>query len=191
MTSLAAQIPSRHPMAVVERVGGKTMVATADDVLQVFVDEREEPSEVGERILELSDGTRTVRQIAQEVKAGKRDKFWEWIDKAKERTTCTLGLSVGDLPQGAPDTAVLRLEQGVCTGLAVRRRREVEPELTYLLVGSADDWREILAGFDAGKAVMYRKLRLERGEPLEFFRSAYYWTESLACLQRLGAELRA
>lgn len=67
MTPLAEQIPSRHPSAVVERVGGRTMVATDDDVLHVFVNEQEEPSEVAERIFELSDGTRTVRQISEVI----------------------------------------------------------------------------------------------------------------------------
>ena len=49
-------------------------------------------------------------------------------------------------------------------------------------------WREIMAGFDMGKAVMYRKLLLEKGEVLEFFKSIYYWTESLACIQRVPTE---
>ena len=42
-----------------------------------------------------------------------------------------------------------------------------------------------MGGFDMGKAVMYRKLLLEKGEVLEFFKSIYFWTESLACVQRI------
>ena len=42
-----------------------------------------------------------------------------------------------------------------------------------------------MAGFDMGKAVMYRKLLLEKGEVLDFFKSVYYWTESLASIQRI------
>lgn len=44
------------------------MVATPDDQLHYFVDDgSEEPSAVGDRILDLSDGTRTVREIARVV----------------------------------------------------------------------------------------------------------------------------
>lgn len=58
--------PSPHPEAAIENVGGRVMVATPDDQLHYFVEEgtEDEPSEVGDRIVELSDGTRTVREIA-------------------------------------------------------------------------------------------------------------------------------
>ena len=36
-----------------------------------------------------------------------------------------------------------------------------------------------------GRSIMYRKLLLEQGELLVFFRTVYYWTETLACLQRI------
>jgi hypothetical protein len=60
--------PRRHPEAAMERVGGRWMVATPDDQLHYFVEDGgEEPSDVGDRILDLSDGTRTVREIAQAI----------------------------------------------------------------------------------------------------------------------------
>ena len=108
MTSLGEQIPSRHPSAVVERVGGKTMVATAEDVLHVFVDEQEAPSEVGERLLELSDGTRTVRQIAEalcdefevdlETAMGDTEQF---ITRLVEQKVLVLGSSTAARHSGA------------------------------------------------------------------------------------------
>lgn len=119
-----------------------------------------------------------------EVKAGKLDKYWDWIDNAKKYLDCTLGLSVEGLPEGL-DCALLELEQGVCSKITLVSREEAEERSSYLLTGSYADWQEILAGYDMGKTIMYRKLRLVRGELLDFFKSAYYWTETLACLQNV------
>jgi hypothetical protein len=66
--ALYGLIPGPHPETAVEKVGGRWMVATPDDRLHYFVSEGgEEPSDVGDRILELADGTRTVREIAEMV----------------------------------------------------------------------------------------------------------------------------
>lgn len=125
---------------------------------------------------------------SEQVKAGKLQKYWDWIDDAKERTTAALGLAVDDLPGEGPNCVVLHLEKGVCTRAGVAPRPEVEADTTYLLTGSFADWRDLMGGYDAGKTIMYRKLRLEHGELLDFFKGAYMWTESLACLQKIPTE---
>ncbi len=67
MEELLDKKPSPHPEAAIENVGGRIMAATPDDQLHYFVEDgtEEEPSEVGDRIVELSDGARTVREIAE------------------------------------------------------------------------------------------------------------------------------
>ncbi len=90
-----------------------------------------------------------------------------------------------DLPDGNPDTIVLELERGACTGACLTTRAEAEPRCTYLLAGDCAAWREVMDGYDMGRSIMYRKLLLERGDVLVFFRTVYYWTETLACLQRI------
>jgi pyrroloquinoline quinone biosynthesis protein D len=69
MDSILDNKPSPHPDAAIETVGGRVMVATPDDQLHYFVEEgtEEEPSEVGDRIMQLADGTRTVREIAAAI----------------------------------------------------------------------------------------------------------------------------
>lgn len=126
---------------------------------------------------------------SEEVKATKLDKYWSWIEEARERTDGALGLAVDDLPGDGPDCLVLHLEKGLCTRAELRPREQAEPETTYLLTGTYEDWRELMNGYDAGKTIMYRKLRLEHGELLDFFKAAYLWTESLACLQQIPTEL--
>jgi Coenzyme PQQ synthesis protein D (PqqD) len=59
--------PAPHPDAGFERVDGRLMVASLDDMLHRFVEDDESPSYTAERIVELSDGTRTVRQIAAQI----------------------------------------------------------------------------------------------------------------------------
>jgi pyrroloquinoline quinone biosynthesis protein D len=52
-----------HPDTAVQRVGGRFMAATPDDRLHTFEAPDGSVSEVGERIIELVDGARTVGQI--------------------------------------------------------------------------------------------------------------------------------
>jgi hypothetical protein len=121
-----------------------------------------------------------------EARAKKIERFWEWIEKARQQVNCQLALAVEGLPGGgARDCLLLDLEHGRCVRARLATRDDAEATATYLLSGSYADWRDIMAGFDMGKAVMYRKLLLEKGEVLEFFKSVYYWTESLACIQRI------
>jgi hypothetical protein len=47
----------------------------------------------------------------------------------------------------------------------------------------------MLAGYDVGKMVMYRKLMLEKGDTLQFFTAAFYWTELLAAIQSVPVEV--
>lgn len=128
---------------------------------------------------------------SDEVRARKIPRFWEWIDKAKEYVNCQLALAVDGLPASRRDCLLLDLEHGRCVRARLATRDEAEAGATYLLAGSYRDWREIMGGYDMGKAVMYRKLLLEKGEVLEFFKSIYYWTESLACIQRIPTRFSA
>ena len=124
-----------------------------------------------------------------EAKAKKIARFWEWIEKAKQHVNCQLALVVEGLPvRGGRVCLLLDLESGRCVRARLATRDDAEASATYILAGSFEAWREIMAGFDMGKAVMYRKLLLEKGEVLVFFKSIYYWTESLACLQRIPTQ---
>jgi hypothetical protein len=68
MDTILESKPARHPDAAVENVGGRMMVATPDDRLHYFVEDgTDDPSAVGDFILALADGKRTVREIAKAV----------------------------------------------------------------------------------------------------------------------------
>lgn len=55
--------PRVHPEAGVQRVGDRVLAASPDDYLHTFEDAAGEASSVAERIVELSDGNRTIEQI--------------------------------------------------------------------------------------------------------------------------------
>jgi hypothetical protein len=60
-------VPRIHPETGVQRVGGRLMAAGPDDHLHTFETDSGEISEVGERIVELSDGMRTLGQIVTQL----------------------------------------------------------------------------------------------------------------------------
>ena len=65
MRDVMGRIPRLHPDVGVQRVGGRLMAAGPGDHLHTFEDESGEVSEVAERIVELTDGKRTVAQIVE------------------------------------------------------------------------------------------------------------------------------
>ena len=70
---------------------------------------------------------------------------------------------------------------------AVGRRRDA----TFVLAGDYAAWKDIAEGYDAGKAVMYRRLRLEQGDVFRFFNRVYLFTESLVAISKIPATLPA
>jgi len=63
MGDLMAAVPRMHPEVGVQRIGGRLLAAGPDDVLHAFEEPSGDASPVAERIVELSDGTRTLAQI--------------------------------------------------------------------------------------------------------------------------------
>lgn len=127
-----------------------------------------------------------------ERKASKLQDFWDWINMIRPFVTGRLALSVRDMPPGADgDTLVLDLDGGTVAAASVLDRAAAAAEAVFVLAGSYADWQQMLAGYDVGKMVMYRKLMLEQGDTLQFFMAAFYWTELLAAIQSVPVQLLA
>lgn len=123
-------------------------------------------------------------------KASKLQDFWDWIDMISPFVTGRLALTVRDMPAGGEgDTLVLHFEAGKVTAASVRERAEAQADAVFLLAGSYADWQDMLAGYDVGKMVMYRRLMLEQGDTLMFFTAAFFWTELLAAIQSIPVEV--
>jgi hypothetical protein len=121
-----------------------------------------------------------------EVRAGKLPSYWEWIEDARARHTGTWLLAAPDLP----GHLLLEWEQGRCTRAGIVGPDAVASTteaVSYVLTAPLTVWRELLAGADAGRLVMYRRIRLERGDVLTFFRLIYFVVESISALGRVPA----
>jgi hypothetical protein len=125
-----------------------------------------------------------------EYKARVLDVYWMWIDMVRADFDGELALGGRGLSGASgPETyLVLSFTRGECTGARIADRSEAE-RATYLLVGDLDDWADLVGGYDAGKAVMYRRFQLEAGDLLDFFRRVYFWVETLALVGRVPAEV--
>lgn len=120
-----------------------------------------------------------------DYKADKLELYWMWIDVAKGGLDITLALGCRDLGTWI----VCDISGGECTG--ARTADELPDDVTFALSGSLEDWRDILSGFDTNKAVMYRKLRLERGDVFAFFDRVYFYTEALQRIAKIPTDTPA
>jgi putative sterol carrier protein len=111
--------------------------------------------------------------------------YWDWIDAARKGFDGTLALGM-HTPDDGSRYATFVIEAGQVTGTGITDSR---PEATFVLAGDLETWKDMLDGYDAGKAVMYRRIRLEEGDVFRFFNRIYFFTESLVALSKVPAEV--
>jgi hypothetical protein len=120
----------------------------------------------------------------EEVLAAKLPMYWNWIERVRRTYSASWALGVRDLPGSPPTYLVLSWQGGKCADAAVT----TDPAgADYVLAADLATWRDLLAGADPGRIVMYRGLRLERGDVLTFFRGIYFFVESVAAIGRVPA----
>jgi putative sterol carrier protein len=113
--------------------------------------------------------------------------YWDWITAARSGFNGSLAICARDLADG-PRYVTFTFADGQCTETALSNS---EPDATFVLAGSIDAWKDIVEGYDAGKAVMYRRLRLEKGDVFRFFNRVYFFTESLIAISKIPASVPA
>lgn len=118
-----------------------------------------------------------------ELRAKKIDKYWDWIAAARSRVDAVWGLAATD--REGPNCLLITLSAGEAVAAQVVPIEEGRRRATYLQAGTTEGWRDMMNGYDVGKSVMYRKLMLDTGDVLMFFRAGYFWTESLAAIQQI------
>lgn len=117
--------------------------------------------------------------------------YWDWIAAAKDKFNGSLAFLIRDLPNNGssgPSSVTFTFADGSCTEAKASGE---SPEASFVLAGNYDVWKDIIEGYDAGKAVMYRRLRLEGGDVFRFFNRIYLFTESLVALSKIPAKLPA
>lgn len=128
---------------------------------------------------------------ARETRAEKLDTYWDWIDRVRAGYQGSWALSVRHLPpHGELACLVLEWRDGRCVGARIADAQSSE-SAAFLLSADYTDWQALLGGYDPGRAVMYRKLLLERGTVLDFFRVVYFFIEVLRCVVAVPASFTA
>jgi hypothetical protein len=122
----------------------------------------------------------------ESARAGKLPMYWEFFDKAKSGYASSWALGCRDLPGGNPASLCIQWGGGTVTGCRVTGPGE-EPAATYVLGMDYAGWRALHDGYDPQRTVMYRKILVEQGNILEFFKTIYFFTECLGIIGRVPA----
>ena len=112
--------------------------------------------------------------------------YWDFFELIKSLYPASWALGCRDLPAELGDgPAYLLVQWG---GGTVTTCQIIGPddrlEATYVLGMDYADWKALHEGYDAQRTVMYRKILLEQGDLLEFFKAIYFFVECLASSPR-------
>ena len=120
-----------------------------------------------------------------EVRGQALQEYWDFFDLIQSMYEGSWALGVRDLPNelgGGPSYLYVEWAGGT-----VKDCRIIGPDdplqATYILAGSFADWKALVEGYDAKRTVMYRKILIEEGDILEFFKTIYFFVE---CLDQIG-----
>ena len=117
-------------------------------------------------------------------RAGKLQEYWDLFDRIKGAYQASWALGCRDL---GPAYLFVQWGGGTVTDCQV-----IGPdgplEATYVLGMDYRDWKALHEGYDAQRTVMYRKILLEDGNVLEFFKGIYFFVECLAVIGAVPAD---
>jgi hypothetical protein len=121
---------------------------------------------------------------SDQVKEGKLQEYWDFFELIKSLYPASWALGCRGLPAELGDgPAYLFVQWG---GGKVTDCVIVGPDdpvdATYVLTMDYRDWKALHEGYDAQRTVMYRKILLEDGGLLEFFKTIYFFVECLAII---------
>ena len=123
----------------------------------------------------------------EQARAGKLQEYWDFFELIKGMYPASWALGCRDLPPGS--YLFVQWSGGTVTDCRI-----IGPDdplqATYVLGMDYPDWKALHDGYDAQRTVMYRKILLEDGNLLEFFKAIYFFVESLAIIGSVPAAYR-
>jgi hypothetical protein len=125
----------------------------------------------------------------EQARAGKLQEYWDFFELIKSVYPASWALGCRDLPPGLGDSPSYLLAAwggGTVTGCQITGPDQ-PLAATYVLSMSYADWKALHDGYDAQRTVMYRKIRLDDGDLLEFFKTIYFFVECLAVIGSVPA----
>lgn len=130
---------------------------------------------------------------AAAVRADKLQEYWDLFDFIKSVYPGSWALGCRELPAelgGGPAYLFIQWAGGSVTECRIIGPDE-PLEATYVLAMEYTDWKALHEGYDAQRTVMYRKILLEDGNLLEFFKAIYFFVECLAMIGAIPARYPA
>jgi hypothetical protein len=126
---------------------------------------------------------------SEQAKAGKLQEYWDFYELIKSMYPASWALGCRDLPaEVGKGPAYLLVQWGGGTVADCKIIGPDDPlDATYVLGMDYRDWKALHDGYDAQRTVMYRKVLLEDGSLLEFFKTIYFFVESLAVVGAVPA----
>ena len=127
---------------------------------------------------------------SEQAKAGKLQMYWDYFEMVKGLYPASWALGCRSLPAGLGEgPAYLLVQWGGGTVADCKIIGPDDPlEATYVLGMEYADWKALHDGYDAQRTVMYRKILLEDGQLLEFFKTIYFFAECLAVIGAVPAD---
>lgn len=123
---------------------------------------------------------------SEQAKEGKLQEYWDFYELLKSMYPASWALGCREL------ASYLFVQWGAGTVTDCRIIGPDEPlKATYVLGMDYRDWKALHEGYDAQRTVMYRKIVLEEGDLLEFFKTIYFFVESLAVIGTVAADYPA
>jgi len=123
---------------------------------------------------------------SQQDRAGKLQMYWDFFDRVKAGYASSWALGCRDLSAAL----FIRWGGGTVTDCRITGASD-HGEATYVLGMDYADWQALHDGYDPQRTVMYRKILVEEGNILEFFKTIYFFTECLAVIGKVPAGFRA
>jgi hypothetical protein len=118
----------------------------------------------------------------EQARSSKLQEYWDFFDLIKSMYPASWALGCRD--RGS----YLFVQWGGGKATDVRIIGPDEPlEANYVLGMDYQDWKALHDGYDAQRTVMYRKMLLEEGNLLEFFKGIYFFVESVAVIGAVPA----
>jgi len=119
---------------------------------------------------------------SEQARAGKLQEYWDFFDWIKSIYPASWALGCRER------SAYLFVQWGGGTVTDCRIIGPDEPvKASYVLGMDYRDWQALHEGYDAQRTVMYRKIMLEEGDLLEFFKGIYFFVECLAVIGAVPA----
>lgn len=129
----------------------------------------------------------------EQALTGKLQEYWDFYNLVRAVYESSWALGARNLPAelGGGDRYLYVSWSGYFVTECRVLDKDEPVTATYVLAGDYVDWKALFSGYDALRTVMYRKLLLEQGDLLEFFKAIYFFVESLALIAKVPTEFPA